>query len=218
MKKKHIWAVLFGISLIMVLALVLSGHRLLKERKRAAGLFSKEHSFFETIRICGQGTGGESLSGEKGDKDSSDDAALPDSCRQEVFLHSVNDGEGWKVYIPSDLADRSCLCFEHFKKLELKVLKADQEGQEDSRDEKDSGGETSGETGGETAGSAGEDDAPDPVVRSFMNGDWIRWSEFPDGALLHAAAIGWDNRTVEETEIELHYAREIPTQIGRAHV
>ena len=42
MKKKHIWAVLFGISLIMVLALVLSGHRLLKERKRAAGLFSKE--------------------------------------------------------------------------------------------------------------------------------------------------------------------------------
>lgn len=211
MKKKHIWAVLFGISLIMVLALVLSGHRLLKERKRAAGLFSKEHSFFETIRICGQGTGGESLSGEKGDKDSSDDAALPDSCRQEVFLHSVNDGEGWKVYIPSDLADRSCLCFEHFKKLELKVLKADQEGQEDSRDKKDSGGKTSGETGVETAGSAGEDDAPDPVVRSFMNGDWIRWSEFPDGALLHAAAIGWDDRTVEETEIELHYAREIPT-------
>ena len=211
MKKKHIWAVLFGISLIMVLALVLSGHRLLKERKRAAGLFSKEHSFFETIRICGQGTGGESLSGEKGDKDSSDDAALPDSCRQEVFLHSVNDGEGWKVYIPSDLADRSCLCFEHFKKLELKVLKADQEGQEDSRDEKDSGGETSGETGGENAVSAGEDDAPDPVVRSFMNGDWIRWSEFPDGALLHAAAIGWDDSTVEETEIELHYAREIPT-------
>ena len=41
-------------SLIMLLLMLLAGHRLLKEKDREAGLYQKEHSIFENIRICGR--------------------------------------------------------------------------------------------------------------------------------------------------------------------
>ena len=68
MKKNTIRAVLTGMTLIMLLLMLLAGHRLLKEKDREAGLYQKEHSIFENIRICGPGAGSGKIS-EKEEKE-----------------------------------------------------------------------------------------------------------------------------------------------------
>lgn len=158
----------------MLLLMLLAGHRLLKEKNREAGLYKKEHSLFENIRICGPGAGSGRISEKEEKEDPGQASLLPADSRQIICLWP-DEEDRWGAYIPSDLSERSYIRFEHFKTLVLK---------------------------------SGETDVPDLSVRS---GDRVRWSDFPDGSVLHASAVGWNNKTLEEAEIVLYSADSVPT-------
>ena len=174
MKKNTIRAVLTGMTLIMLLLMLLAGHRLLKEKDREAGLYQKEHSIFENIRICGPGAGSGRISEKEEKEDSEAITLLPADSRQMIRLCRDED-ERWAAYIPSDLSERSFIRFEHFRELILK---------------------------------SGEKDLPELSLRS---GDRVPWSVYPDGSVLHATAVGWNNKTLEEAEIVLYSADSVPT-------
>ena len=158
----------------MLLLMLLAGHRLLKEKDREAGLYQKEHSIFENIRICGPGAGSGRISEKEEKEDSEAITLLPADSRQMICLCRDED-ERWAAYIPSDLSERSFIRFEHFRELILKT---------------------------------GEKDLPELSLRS---GDRVPWSVYPDGSVLHATAVGWNNKTLEEAEIVLYSADSVPT-------
>ena len=158
----------------MLLLMLLAGHRLLKEKDREAGLYQKEHSIFENIRICGPGAGSGRISEKEEKEDSEAITLLPADSRQMIRLCRDED-ERWAAYIPSDLSERSFIRFEHFRELILK---------------------------------SGEKDLPELSLRS---GDRVPWSVYPDGSVLHATAVGWNNKTLEEAEIVLYSADSVPT-------
>ena len=159
---------------MMLLLMLIAGHRLLKEKDREAGLYQKEHSIFENIRICGPGAGSGRISEKEEKEDSEAITLLPADSRQMIRLCRDED-ERWAAYIPSDLSERSFIRFEHFRELILK---------------------------------SGEKDLPELSLRS---GDRVPWSVYPDGSVLHATAVGWNNKTLEEAEIVLYSADSVPT-------
>ena len=86
MKKNIIRAVLTGMSLIMLLIMMLAGHRLLEEKNREARLYKKEHSLFENIRICGPGAGSGKISEKEEKEDPAQASLIPADCRQMICL------------------------------------------------------------------------------------------------------------------------------------
>ena len=174
MKKNIIRAVLTGMSLIMLLIMMLAGHRLLEEKNREARLYKKEHSLFENIRICGPGAGSGKISEKEEKEDPAQASLIPADSRQMICL-CQDEEDRWGAYIPSDLSERSYIRFDHFKTL---VLESE------------------------------EKNLPDLSVRS---GDRVAWSGFPDGSVLHASAVDWNNKTLEEAELVLYSADSVPT-------